>query len=204
MLTSPEIQNVPKWLDETFVLKSLRTYFPDQNIKIHDFKANSALGKGENFLSDILRLTVTYMETTANTTNELQSKNLICKLGLSDPKVLDQISSLNIYSKEMEMYEKILPKIKVIIVDSGDDDTFFANTLYVSYEHNLMVFEDLVVSGYGMNKRQNGYDMQHAKMVLSKLAKFHAANAVLEERDPNTYANFRKGLFDSIFIIFIR
>jgi hypothetical protein len=44
------------------------------------------------------------------------------------------------------------------------------------------VFEDLSMRGYKMPDRKVGLDRQHLKMTLVKLAKWHAATAVLHEK----------------------
>lgn len=42
--------------------------------------------------------------------------------------------------------------------------------------------EDLVASGYRNTNRKYGLDMNHYTKVLTKLAKWHAATAVLETK----------------------
>lgn len=183
---------MPKWFDETFIRKCLQNYRPNENIEVHGLTIHPAPAKGENFLSSIIRLTVTYSDGNV-TPREEHTRDLICKLALSDPKVRDQLSVLNVYDKEMDMYEIILPKAKAILKRCGDDDEIFAATINVSREHDAIVFDDLVPHGFGMNKRQNGFDREHAEMVLTKLAKYHAANAVLGEEEPAVMDIFREG-----------
>lgn len=44
---------------------------------------------------------------------------------------------------------------------------------------NVIILEDLILKGYRLIEDKTGLDLPHAKVVLGKLAKFHAMSAVL-------------------------
>ncbi len=48
--------------------------------------------------------------------------------------------------------------------------------------YEILVLDDLSGFGYMMKDRKMGIDLEHAKLVLSKLAKFHAASAIQYEK----------------------
>lgn len=181
--------SIPEWLDDLFVHKCLQNHFPQKEISIVRFAASPATGEGENFLSDIIRLEVTYMDGKGNS-DAMHSMKVICKLSLDDPELLAEVVDLNVYKKELEMYENILPKLAAML---DEDEKIFADTIYVSHEHDAIIFEDLLESGYSIDKTKRGFDLKHTKLVLTKVAKFHAANAVLEEKDARIYQTFRRG-----------
>lgn len=52
------------------------------------------------------------------------------------------------------------------------------------------MLEDLLVAGYKNIDRHHGLDMEHFKMVLAKLAKFHATTAVLDSKVCSFEINF--------------
>lgn len=58
----------------------------------------------------------------------------------------------------------------------------------------MIVFEDLRPLGYVMADRQSGLDEAHCKLVLNKLAKFHAASVALYEKDPKSMEKYTFGL----------
>lgn len=194
---SSSIQNsflLPNWLDTHFIKKCLETKFAGDPIEIHSFTANCATSKGDNFLSDIIRLNITYSND-KNRSENVQHISIIAKIASNDPNVLDNVSGINIYDKELEIYEQILPKVNQLLDKYNECEKIFAKTFYVSHDHKAIVFEDLSVSGYAINKTRTGYNMEHTKMILIKLAKFHAANAVMEEENADMYRNFRKGMW---------
>lgn len=100
---------------------------------------------------------------------------------------------MRVNEKEMEMYQTILPCIHQLLQNSNYNQKIFADTYFVNHANQAMCFEDLTTSGYRMMVQRRGFDMVHAKMILSKLAKFHAAAAVLHERQPDIFRNFQQG-----------
>lgn len=121
-------------------------------------------------------------------------KSLIVKLALEQMSPASAIIfKNNVYEKEMEMYDKILPRIKTLLHKANYKKKIFANTYLVSKSNQAICFEDLSVKGYRMATSKDGFDIVHTKMILSKLAKFHAAAAVLQELQPNVYKNFQHG-----------
>lgn len=106
----------------------------------------------------------------------------------------NSLNELNVYDKEMEMYEKILPQLKTLLHKAGANRKIFADTIYVSKPHKAILFEDLSIKGYRSKSGKDGFDMQHAKAILSRLAKFHGAAAVLQEQQPDIFKNFQHGM----------
>lgn len=177
----PSDTDVPLWLDETFVTNCLQINQEASNFKVLHLDVKPALAKGENFLSIIFRVSVSYLD---RNSGQSYAKRFICKLALNDQSIRDELSALCIYEKEFTMYESILPKTKAILKRFVDADDVLATTIFVDRARDVIVFEDLAERGFGMHKRQCGYDWEHATKVLHALAKFHAANAVLREEEP--------------------
>lgn len=48
--------------------------------------------------------------------------------------------------------------------------------------HDLLVFSDLKQGGYIMEDRFERLSLEHARLTLSKLAKFHASGLLYKER----------------------
>lgn len=192
LVTDMSSSNEPKWLDEFFLQKCLQQKYSDEEVNIKSFSAEPATAKGENFLSDIIRVKATYSRS-GDSFCATKNVSLIIKIASKDPNVLACVSSMNIYNKEMEMYEKILPKVHALLRKHSEFEKIFPETICLSQEHGAIVFEDLLASGFAISKKKSGYDLDHVKMILIKLAKFTAANAVLEEENQADYQNFRKG-----------
>ena len=87
------------------------------------------------------------------------------------------LSDLDVFNKEIMVYEHILPKL--------NETCFFpyAKCLLTSSidKCKLIVFDDLKVQNYHMANRQAGLDFIHAKLVIENIAKFHAASYILAQ-----------------------
>lgn len=105
----------------------------------------------------------------------------------------DILMQMDVYRKELDIYETILPKLKAQLVTCGIDADLVADTIQVCHRHKSIVFEDLSLRGFRMAARSDGLDMAHTKLLLRQLAIFHATCAVLHEHDPDIYQHFQHG-----------
>lgn len=121
------------------------------------------------------------------------TRSLIVKAALSSGLAFKTLSAHNVYNKEIEFYSEIVPQIRRLSRKLDEPIDFFAETIGVCKLNKVMLFEDLIVSGFGMASIQKGFDVPEAKAVLEKLAKFHAICAVLQEEKPNVFINFKYG-----------
>lgn len=119
--------------------------------------------------------------------------NCIVKCVHEDEGASTRLTKYDVYNKEMEMYQKVLPDIRDLLSHFGNKTNISAATIFACNETKAMVFEDLSVRGYMMAARLNGFDMPHVKLVLLALAKFHASTAVLNERNDKYFENFSYG-----------
>lgn len=60
-----------------------------------------------------------------------------------------------------------------------------------------MVFEDLKVSGFTMADRKLLLDMDHCKLTMKKLGRFHAASIIHVDRYPNSFEKYNFGIINS-------
>lgn len=51
-----------------------------------------------------------------------------------------------------------------------------------SVENSYMILEDLTISGYANSDKRLGLTVDHYELIMRKLARWHAANAVLNEQ----------------------
>lgn len=82
------------------------------------------------------------------------------------------------------MYEEILPKLERLYAEAGYDVKFAPECKAIDNISGRMaiVLEDLQSQRYRNVNRVRGFDVTHMKRVLQKLAEFHAASVVLNER----------------------
>ncbi|XP_005188195.1 uncharacterized protein LOC101898797 [Musca domestica] len=184
----------PQWLNKMYLEDVLKKYLQDDTVRLQGMELKPATAKGENYASVMTRIKVSYK--TAGD-SKIQTMPMIMKCSYeNDPFVANIMNGYDVYNTEMKMYEQVLPKIAKILKQSGDNEKIFATTFKVDYERCSIIFEDLAATNYGLADRLKGLDKDHTLVVLKKLAKFHAAAAVLNERMDGALESFQRGLFN--------
>lgn len=99
----------------------LRKDREDSTIHVSSVRNELAVGKGENYASQLQRITVDFESADGG----LQSIKFIAKFDLQDDgKMGDMISELDVFRKEIECYTKLLPAVKKLLGSIGDDSVF--------------------------------------------------------------------------------
>lgn len=120
---------------------------------------------------------------------------------LDDDKGGAVIKQLALFPKEMEMYQKYLPAFEELYANVGWKIQFAPKCLFTEKNDGRInfVFEDLGEKDFKNLDRLQGCDMAHMKSILRKLAEFHAASAVYEERNGDFPKDFQIGFVDPAF-----
>ncbi|XP_011294429.2 uncharacterized protein LOC101893440 [Musca domestica] len=188
------VWQAPKWLTNEYLQEVLKDYLKDQTVQITKVDIRPATANGENYASVMSRIKISFSR---EGNAETETLSFIMKYSYeNDPVVSKIMSGYDIYNTEMKMYEQILPQLAEVLKESGDMEKLFAQTLKVDYERSTIIFEDLTVEGYEMADRTRGLDLPHIRMSMKKLAKFHAAAAVLNERQGGLLEQFDHGMFN--------
>lgn len=104
------------FLDKEFFQKVLQKKHLDNGLEVDTFELKAALGKGENYSSDIIRAVVHY--TTG--VKDRHSEQFILKVGLSNEDMSDMLEKYDIFHREIVFYEQILPVIQSLLLSIGD------------------------------------------------------------------------------------
>lgn len=120
--------------------------------------------------------------------------NVIVKEGVSDELSLKIFTEFDAYNKEMEFYDKIVPKFNEKLQLLGEAD-LFAEAFGVCKQRNVLILEDLSLLGYQTRAAADGLDATGTKAVLNRVAVFHAICAILQEEKADIFAKFKYGKF---------
>lgn len=118
---------------------------------------------------------------------------MILKTSLTAGFAHECLLAHNVYDKEIEFYGKIVPQINRLLCKLGDSDDLVAETIGVCDVNKAMLFEDLTMKGFRMASIQRGFSVADAKIILRKLAKFHACGSTLQANQPEIFANYKHG-----------
>ncbi|XP_037043490.1 uncharacterized protein LOC119079604 [Bradysia coprophila] len=174
------------WINSSLFEELLRKDFPASDIIVHDYRLKPALARGENYASQMIRAEVNY-----SMNGENKQIRFIIKAALAKD-ALKQLSDemKGIFYTEIAMYNDVLTKVHDLLKASGEKISFYGRCYASSRENAYLIFEDLTDRGFRNVDRRIGLDISHCKLVLSTLAKYHAATAVLVEKEPSLKKHF--------------
>lgn len=172
---------LPNWLTEEYLQPKLRAYYKDDQLKVVKVWAKPATEKGQNYMSLMTRIHVEIQQGDGL----LQNRTYIIKESLSEDCPQAKVFlEYDVYNREMDMYEFILPKMNELLQKVGLTGKFTADTIFVDREYRTIILEDLAQYNYVNADRVKQLDLAHTKLTLEVLAKFHAASIVVKQRHP--------------------
>ncbi|XP_017124031.1 uncharacterized protein LOC108143946 [Drosophila elegans] len=185
-----------EWPTKDYVEKKLRNYFRNDTLRLKKLGIKPAAAKGDNYASVMSRLSVEY---TIKDSKDVQAASFLLKttFAAEDPATM-LLTDYGVYTREMDIYEQVLPHLaKMVREELKDSRKLFAATVNVDRQRDSIIFEDLSQEQYKVACRLNKLDLEHTHLVLDKLAEFHAAAAVLAERQPGIFDNnYDRGFFN--------
>lgn len=105
------------WLKTELFTRIIQKVYPENVIQVQKYAVKAALAKGENFSSQMLRVTVTY------TADECASCEIrfILKVAVSDLKIRAILDEMHLFQKEIVNFEYILPEVYKLLESLGDN-----------------------------------------------------------------------------------
>lgn len=150
-----------------------------------------ACGKGENYFSDVKRLT-------ANKNNV--KFNLIAKMALTQEYSRIISFAPYLFHNENAIYKNLFPKFDEIQNKAGiqQDERLRYAKLYGSADKptEVIILEDLNESGYMHLEKDVDYDNCEILITLKELAKYHALSFALKHKDESFYNEFKNNLLN--------
>lgn len=106
-----------EWLNSDFFHRILSVDNENQTIKILDYQVKPALNYGENYASQMIRATVTYL---INGIEERGQRFVIKALVLNEV-MANMTKEFKIFDKEIMVYQNILPAVEKLLKLAGDN-----------------------------------------------------------------------------------
>lgn len=131
-----------------------------------------AAGKNENYASMIYRVKIKI----EHKDGRKESVQAIIKALL---EIVPAFKDLGVFPRERRMYKGVISSFQNIWEEVGIEVDFGPKSIkFETDPYEIIVMDDLAEKGYVIADRKIGVDFNVAKLVLSKLAKFHAASAI--------------------------
>nr|XP_050857584.1 uncharacterized protein LOC127067095 isoform X1 [Vespula vulgaris] len=148
-------------------------------LKIKNVTWKHLTDPGENFGSLILAVTVNTIENSSSKT-----LNVVAKLPPKSAYLVDLFNSPLTFKKELNFYSDVVPALKDIYRSSNLQEEvsvprYFGGRLGLENPDKfdlqaVIILENLKSSGYSVQDRIMGMDLEHVKHAVKELAKLHA------------------------------
>ncbi|XP_041787140.1 uncharacterized protein LOC121602442 [Anopheles merus] len=183
-----------EWIDREYFTRVLETYL-HADVTVQRYELAAGCPDGQNFMSAIVRATVDYTLASAEPQGRTEKVSLIVKTKLANPELAEGADQLNVFGIEKTVYGPVLKAVRELLTSYGDCTQFAPRFIYED-EHAL-VLEDLAVKGYRQPDRRARLDEPHLRLAVKKLAKFHAATAVLWRKNRDLFSVLASSSFAS-------
>lgn len=175
--------NIPGWINGAYFKKLLKRELSDFR-KILNLSIIPATPPGEGECSTSTSLLMRIIIDIEMKDGFTQQKSFILKTMLADAEGNGFINTLNIFPKEKQMYESIIPQLEQLYQQQGKTVKFAPKCHLVENINGriTLVLEDLRTKKFTNINRLKGFNLKQMQRVLEKLAEFHAATAVWHQR----------------------
>ncbi|XP_058818073.1 uncharacterized protein LOC131681334 [Topomyia yanbarensis] len=164
------------FLTKDYLEDILRNEKRDTCVMVEDYSVNRALGKGENFSSDILRIRIVYKRN--HEIDRVQS--YILKVALVTEGMAAMLEEYDVFHREIIFYKNILPKIEELLKMTNYQKKLAPSCHRINInDPKHFVFEDLAQDGFKAANRKIGLDYRQLELLLEKVAKFHATTSFI-------------------------
>jgi thiamine kinase-like enzyme len=185
--------SIPPWLNAE-LLTEILSEETNSNISVTNVDVKTAVPKGDNYLSTLYRITVECNESKDG--NEVNTYFLVLKTLPSGDFIQKLLSDMEGFEKELRMYQITLPAMYRAMKDVNNGKLRPLSARYLpTRRKNIIVLEDLQHLGYKMANRQAGLDLEHCKMAVRSLARFHALSVALHKTDPSSMDMYSEGMY---------
>ena len=182
---------IPDFLTASYFESILQKYNRDDTLKVHSVQIGPCGAAGDAFASTMYRVKIHATQREAEKTGNFVIK-MMPTLQLARNKLGK--GSFDVHEKEMEIFQNIFPKMRKILKTVSDDKNIFPKAIAVDRVRGVLMLEDLMDKHFVMADRKIGLDLDHLKLGLQKLAKFHASSMVLLEKSPEKFKGFDIGM----------
>lgn len=112
------LQSFYPWITNEFFQKILQNDRNSKYVVVTGFQLNEAIGKGQNYGSDLIRATVQFAVDGA----DAEQIPLIVKTAISNnPAMAVRFAELGLFRKEITAYDRLLPEVEKRLRSIGDN-----------------------------------------------------------------------------------
>lgn len=182
------------WLNNS-LLETMMFSDGDENEHVISHEVARGSAAGENYSTDIFRITVHYTRR-----GQPETRSLVVKAVPNKEEYIRLTSESGMFRREELALSSAVPSMHHLLEEASPSQfrPFSPKCLYRNSNPDAIVMEDLKEQGFKLPKRTLGLDMDHSMLVMRKLATFHASSVVLHEKNPQIIQPFYEHINEKI------
>lgn len=119
------------WISNAFFERILRREHEDNTIVVKDYTLKSALGKGENYASEMLRVRVNYSSLNDPSIDHI---SLIVKAVMTGNAADAALAAeLQVFHKEIITFQQVIPEVEKLLRSIGDHSRLSAKYYFFRF-----------------------------------------------------------------------
>lgn len=105
--------------------------------------------------------------------------------------VIFKAASDNYLDREICFYEKIVPEVRRLLENVGDLTIIAPKCFHITRgSMNILAVQDLESADYSKHQEGRLLNLEHALLIIGKMAKLHACSAVIRQNSPDLLEAF--------------
>lgn len=160
---------------------------------------NVAIGNG--FVGEISRVKIRGNRTKANGLTQVDAElSLVIKLPPAN-KFRREMIAMRVFEREVYVYNVLLPAFGSFqhyhgLRPGAEGFYAFPKCYYAHFDlaadQAVLILEDLIASGFGMESKFKSLSFEYAKSVVEKLGQLHAISLAMKDQRPHEFAPFKE------------
>ncbi|XP_055308222.1 uncharacterized protein LOC129572304 [Sitodiplosis mosellana] len=184
------------WITSLFVQKLLDQSEQSKDVNLKSFIVKRCFNEGEGFSSNMLCLKTTFHKSRDDVV-DTKHTDFIFKIALQTEE-FDKLFEEGLYfEKEIFVYSTILPKLKHSFEVVGMTVEIGPRYFMGNTQQRILILEDMRVQQFKGVDLTHGLDMDHMKLTVATLAKWHAGTANLLLTNPDIFTLYAKNTYQN-------
>lgn len=176
-----------------YIRKSLDKVAENEGFQNYEFVTDHGSSIGDGFIGIIIKVTIQEKD-------KSKSLKVLAKIPPQNKLRRDAMKSMNLFNREIFMYNIFLPQmVKFQREHKISQENGFLNFPKVYFaEYNeeeddaIIIMEDLRDSGHRMWNKFKPIDYEHAKLMVTSLARLHGLSFAMKALKPEQFEKFKE------------
>ncbi len=202
-----DVSEIPASFNKALLDDALLKYTNDPSLQLIDYEVqDNSRDVSYHFSSILFKVNLKYKRVSDGDDDDADDAYEISAFVKTLPDAPDQSHNIHLeyvketaqFDTELKVYEKILPKIDVMLYGMGLD-SLAPRQIYQTNNNApvpILIMEDMVSMGYTTIKNRSQISFDAAKILIEKLAQFHATSFVLDKQMDETVGQLNGVYFD--------